>query len=50
MNSMYIASAPLTWLNLDISKYDFNVDDNFPSGGFTFEDSFEQTDSCQLQK
>ena len=46
---MAIHDEHIDWLNFDITQFEYNVDGNFQSNGFDFEDSFE-TDAGQHQK
>lgn len=47
---MAIPNDPLDWLNFDITKFEYNVEEKFQDYGFDFEDSFEQVDAGQLQR
>ena len=47
---MAIAIEPTDWLTLDITKFEYKVEEDFQKNGFKFEDSFEQPDPGQLQR
>ena len=47
---MAIPDEPIDWLNFDITKFEYNVEERFQNHGFNFEDSFEQVDTGQLQR
>jgi hypothetical protein len=47
---MTLSNDHIDWLNFDIVRFEYNVEEKFQSNGFNFEDSFENTDAGQHQK